>query len=134
MSMVKHRPADDLPWDLQGDTPYLCTAGSRMDCVRITSPYREESFAGDPDVRATMDYIAHTGNAYPKLVEALRELAAAAKAYDASIFGRAQRGAYDLRADGSGVAHGADLDALYLDWLSKANRAQALLGALGEDS
>lgn len=56
-------------------------------------------------------------------LEALREVCEAAVRYDESILGRAARGEVDLLKCGSGVADGEDLDALYLDWISKARAA-----------
>lgn len=49
----------------------------------------------------------------------------AAIRYDDSIFGRAARGEVNLLESGAGIAEGKDLDALYDDWISKANAALA---------
>ena len=58
----------------------------------------------------------------------LVEAAEAAIRYDESIAGRATRGEYDLSGSGYGVAEGEDLDALYLDWITKAKAAIAKAG------
>ncbi|KKN31707.1 hypothetical protein LCGC14_0821300 [marine sediment metagenome] len=63
-----------------------------------------------------------------RLIAAAPELQAAAEAairYDESIAGRATRGEYDLSNRGGGITEGEDLDALYADWITKANAALA---------
>jgi hypothetical protein len=80
MSAAKHQPATPLPWRIREKygRDQLCVDGS-------------PEGAGDPDKRPVADvtyagangcdgnaqnaeYLAHTANAYPELVEALRDL------------------------------------------------------------
>lgn len=61
--MSKHIPATPLPWKTSG-TGYLCGGGARQHVII------------DAEVLpADLTYINHAANAYPKLVEALRDYA-----------------------------------------------------------
>lgn len=59
-------------------------------------------------------------------LQAALDACRAAIRYDDSIAGRAIRGEMSLLADGTGVASGDDLDALYDDWIRKAKHALAV--------
>ncbi len=62
--------------------------------------------------------IVQAVNAHDALVKAAK----AALKYDESIAGRATRGEYDM-AGSHAVGEGDDLDALYLDWITKSGAA-----------
>ena len=67
---------------------------------------------------ALADFIVQAANAHDALVKAAK----AALKYDESIAGRATRGEYDM-AGSHAVGEGDDLDALYLDWITKSGAA-----------
>lgn len=90
---------------------------------QICSVIMSSKFMGDVS-REQRDANAKLIAAAPDLLAACR----AALAYDASIAGRAARGDCELRNEGGGIATGDDLDALYMDWITKAREAIALAG------
>ena len=78
MTDIKHKPATALPWEVDEEAT-VCGNNSAVAFTR-----RRESAYMDEDAA----YIAHACNAYPKLVEALRE----------AIGGMEDFGAGDMRS------------------------------------
>lgn len=70
---------------------------------------------------AVQDDTVRTRDVNPELLEACRK----GLAYDAAIQKRAKDGKVELRADGSGIAEGDDLDALYVAWIDAMRDAVA---------
>ena len=72
---AKHSPATSLPWVTEklrapnGGTYYRC--GSESDSGPVVQVFG--TMSGAYDAHANAAYIVHAANAYPKLVEALRE-------------------------------------------------------------
>lgn len=62
-----------------------------------------------------------------KAAPALVAAAKAAQAYDTAIQRRVVDGQVRLDVPGVGIAQGDDLDALYLDWITKANDAMEIV-------
>ena len=66
---AKHQPKTRLPWKVSG-IGYLCNDKTVIARTHIVPEHLDQSvtlFVSDAD------YIAHAANAYPKLVEALRD-------------------------------------------------------------
>jgi hypothetical protein len=75
--VTKHTPATPLPWTHQATRkPMMPLVAANGEW--ISSPYNR---VGDIE---DFEYIAHAANAYPKLVEALREVIAGRYEADAS--------------------------------------------------
>lgn len=62
-----------------------------------------------------------------ELIERLVSAAQAAINYDNAIIKRVANGRVNIMDTGGGIAMGDDLDALYLDWITKAQQALATL-------
>ncbi len=69
---IKHQPASPLPWKLPevkpSRFPAYVVASAKRDVTRL--PITAANCAGTDAA-----YIAHAANAYPKLIEALRQVA-----------------------------------------------------------
>jgi hypothetical protein len=112
-----------VPWRLS-PTGLTITDGKPDANRGFVNGRRIATMSGDfplPERQANAALIVRTANAHDALVAACE----AALRYDAGICGRAARGEVDLIESGGGVAAGDDLDALYLDWVTKARAALA---------
>ncbi len=70
--MVKHKPATPLPWTVEHGN-HVIGGNQERSRVAVGSLSVAEYRVADQNAA----YIAHAANAYPRLVEALRELAEA---------------------------------------------------------
>jgi len=70
---VKNRPASPLPWDVEQP--------AHQESKRIVSVLDEETVAGIVREAEDAAYIVHTANAYPKLVQALKNSPGTAEAH-----------------------------------------------------
>ena len=71
---AKHSPATSLPWSFAPASDYT---GSECNIDAHTRGYIAMSGQrGDETAESNSRYLVHAANAYPKLVEALRELVA----------------------------------------------------------
>ena len=69
---AKHSPATSLPFKHRENT-FITARGHVFACPTYAHPTTPDDGLSESDVRQNFSYLVHAANAYPKLVEALRE-------------------------------------------------------------
>lgn len=67
------KPGTPLPWEAAPDGCLRRETPSGTDFLPIASPWVESAFTGDETAVANAEYIVAACNAYPDLIEGLRE-------------------------------------------------------------